>query len=114
MEMIIHLDNDIFDIVKEGKKDIEVRLNDSKRRTLKIGDGLIFLKRPNDDEEIKAIVTSLDYYADFSSLVNNYDMERLYLDNYTKKEWLKLMRRFYSEEDEVKWGVVAITFKKIN
>ena len=44
MEMFIHLDSDIFDLVKNGKKDVEVRLNDPKRRNLKVGDTLIFLE----------------------------------------------------------------------
>ena len=32
MEMMVHLHPDIFEIVKSGTKDIEVRLNDEKRR----------------------------------------------------------------------------------
>ena len=54
MEMVFHLDSDVFEIVRMGKKDIEVRINDEKRRTLNVGDSLVFLKRPNDDEEIRA------------------------------------------------------------
>lgn len=114
MEMVVHLDKEVFDIVKNGKKDIEVRVNDLKRRKLKVGDTLIFLKRPNNDEEIKAEVLALDYYDTFSSLVNNYEMGRLYLDNYTKENWLKLINRFYTLEEQKEWGVVAITFKKFN
>ena len=45
MEMNIHLDSDIFDIVKNKSKDVEIRLNDLKRRKLNVGDTLIFLKR---------------------------------------------------------------------
>ena len=50
MEMVIHLDSDVFYIVKNGKKDVEVRVNDLKRRKLNVGDTLIFLKRPNDEK----------------------------------------------------------------
>ena len=52
MEMKIHLDSDIFEIVKKGNKDIEVRLNDEKRKKLQVGDTLIFFKRPLEDESI--------------------------------------------------------------
>ena len=48
--MVIHLDSDVFDIVKNGKKDVEVKVNDLKRRKLNVGDTLIFLKRPNDEK----------------------------------------------------------------
>lgn len=112
MEMKVHLHPDVFEIVRMGKKDIEVRVNDEKRRQLKVGDTLVFLKRPNDDEEIRAKVTGLEYYDFFDTLVDNYDMERIYLSNYTKDEYLEEMKRFYTREEQEKYGVVAIIFSK--
>ena len=112
MEMKVHLHEDVFEIVKMGKKDIEVRINDEKRRKLKIGDTLIFLKRPLDDEEIRAKVVGLEYYNYFSELVDNYDMERIYLDGYTKEQYLNEMKRFYTIEEQKEYGVVAIIFSK--
>ncbi len=112
MEMIVHLDSDVFEIVRNGKKDIEVRVNDEKRRKLSVGDTLVFLKRPLDDEEIKAKVVGLEYYNYFSELVDNYDMERIYLSGYSKEEYLELMKRFYTLEEQEKYGVVAILFSK--
>ncbi len=112
MEIKVHLHSDVFDIVKDGKKDIEVRINDEKRRLLKVGDTLVFLKRPNDDEMIRAKVVGLDYYDYFSDLVDNYDMERIYLKGYTKDKYLDEMKRFYTLEEQEKNGVVAIIFEK--
>lgn len=112
MEMIVHLHPDVFEIVRMGKKDVEVRVNDGKRRKLNIGDTLVFLKRPNDDEEIRAKVIGLEYYDFFDTLVDNYDMERIYLSNYTKEEYLNEMKRFYTKEEQEKYGVVAIIFRK--
>ena len=45
--MIIHLDEDIFNVVKNGTKTVEVRLYDEKRKNIKVGDKLTFLKRQN-------------------------------------------------------------------
>lgn len=112
MEMEVHLHPDVFEIVRMGKKDIEVRVNDEKRRKLKVGDTIVFLKRPNDDEEIRAKVVGLEHYDYFDTLVDNYDMERIYLSNYTKEEYLKEMKRFYTREEQEKYGVVAIIFSK--
>ena len=109
--MEIHLDSDIFDIVKNESKDVEVRVNDLKRRKLKVGDTLIFLKRPDDDEKIKGTITNLVYFNDFSEVVNNYPMKRIYLDNYDKEEFIKLLGRFYSDEEVKEYGVVAIEFE---
>ena len=112
MEMKFHLHSDVFDIVKNGTKNVEVRLNDEKRRQLSIGDTLIFLRRPNDDEEIYATVTNLKYYNNFSELVDNYEMNRLYLSNYTKEMFLNELLRFYPIEEQNNYGVVAIEFEK--
>ena len=111
MEMNIHLDSDIFDIVKNKSKDVEIRLNDLKRRKLNVGDTLIFLKRPNEDEELRGTVTKLVYFNNFTEVVNNYPIRRLYLDNYSKEDFINLLGRFYSEEEVKEYGVVAIEFK---
>ena len=100
MEMKVHLHSDVFDIVKNGKKDIEVRINDEKRRQLKVGDTLVFLRRPNDDEEIRTKVVGLEYYDYFENLVDHYDMERIYLSGYTKEQYLNEMKRFYTIEEQ--------------
>ena len=112
MEMNVHLHPDVFEIVKQGVKDIEVRVNDEKRRKLKVGDTLVFLKRPLEDESIKAKVIGLEYYDNFIELVNHYDMKRIYLDGYTKENYLKEMARFYTDEEQKEYGVVAIIFEK--
>lgn len=112
MEMIVHLDEDVFEVVEEGIKNVEVRINDEKRKKLHVGDKLIFLKRPLEKEKIVSEVIGLDYYDSFAELVKHYDMERLYLGNYTKEEFLKLLERFYSMEEQEKYGVVAILFRK--
>ncbi len=111
--MIIHLDPDVFEVVKNGSKNIEVRVNDEKRRRLKVGDSFTFLKRPEETESLKAIVTSLDYYDNFEELVKHYEIKNLYLESYTKEEFLKLLERFYSIEEQKEFGVVAIGFKLV-
>ena len=75
MEMIVHLDADIFEVVKNGTKCIEGRVNGEKRRKLKIGDKLIFLKRPDDIEKIEAVVEELVHYKDFKELIKDYSIE---------------------------------------
>lgn len=111
MEMKVHLHPDVFEIVKKGKKDVEVRVNDEKRRKLNVGDTIIFLKRPLEDESIIKTVKSLEYYDNFKELVEHYEMERIYLEGYTKEMYLKEMARFYTEEEQDKYGVVAIIFE---
>ena len=66
-----------------------------------------------DDEidVIKAKVVDLVKYNNFSEVVDNYDMKIIYLEGYTKEMYLNEMRRFYTLEDEVKYGALAIIFE---
>ena len=109
--MIIHLDEDIFANVKYGTKNVEVRVNDEKRRKLKVGDKITFLKRPDETESIDAIIEGLAYYKNFNDLVEDYTIEELYSKGYSKEEFLSLLKRFYSNDEIDKYGTVAIKFK---
>ena len=113
MEMIIHLDSDVFETVDKGFKNVEGRVNDEKRQKLKVGDKLIFLKRPDDKEKVEAIVEELAYYKDFQEMIKNYTMKEMYLEEYSKDYYIDLIKRFYSDEEINKYGVVAIKFKKM-
>ena len=108
--MIVHLDADVFEVVKTGTKKIEVRVYDEKRRQLKKGDHLTFIKRPNDSEKINTIVDDLVCYKNFEDLVSDYTMEDLYIKDYSKDAFLNLLKKFYSEDEINKYGVIAIKF----
>lgn len=110
--MIIHLHPDIFDLVKDGKKDVEVRLNDEKRQQLSVGDKLVFLKRPDEVEKIEAIVKELKYFNNFNEVADYYEMERIHQPQLTKEEYVQDMQRFYSEDEQKKYGVVCIVYEK--
>ena len=111
MEMIVHLHPEVFEIVLQGDKDVEVRVNDEKRRNLNVGDTLVFLKRDNEEEKLIAKVTNLVYFNSFLEITNYYDMKRIYLEETTKDEYINLMKKFYSDEEVKEYGVVAIEFK---
>lgn len=114
MEMKVHLHPDVFEIVKNGVKDVEARVNDEKRKKLKIGDTLIFLKRPLEDEYLKAQVIGLKYFKDFEEMGAFYEFKRLYLESYNLDMWLKELSRFYTKEEVEKDGVVAIEFSPLD
>ena len=110
--MEFHLDSDIFDIVDNGSKNVEIRLNDEKRRQLNVGDTLVFLRRPDDIDSVRATITNLVYLNSFEDVFNNYGMKRVYLENTSKEDYINLMKRFYSDEEVSEYGVVAIEFNK--
>ena len=111
MEMKLRLHDYVYDLIRNKTKDVEVRVNDEKRRQLHIGDTLIFINRGNEEEQTKVTVTNLVYFKNFKEVAENYSMERLYLKDTSKEEYVKLFDEFYSQEDVEKYGVVAIEFK---
>lgn len=108
-----HLDADVFDVVKNGTKIIEARVYDEKRRKMKVGDQLVFIKRPLMEERIDTKIVDLKVYSNFDDLVKDYKISELYLDDFSKDEFLKLLERFYNKEEQEEFGVVAIRFEVI-
>lgn len=108
----MHLESEIFDLVNNNIKNIEVRLNDDKRKNLKVGDIINIINRGN-NESINVRIINLEYFSSFKECINNYDLNRLYNHSITRDEFLDLLYKFYSKEDEIKYGVVAISFEKI-
>ena len=108
----MHLESEIYDLVNNNIKDIEIRINDEKRRKLKIGDIITITNRANNDT-IKVKITNLEYFTNFNNCIESYDLKRLYNNKTTKEELLKLLYKFYTKEEENKYGVVAVIFEKI-
>ena len=100
--------NFAFDAIKNGKKDIEIRLNDEKRRLINIGDTIEFIN-VDTSETLKVQVINLHKYKSFKELFNSFDNERFGLK---KTDDESIMRNFYTKEEEEKYGVLGIEIKK--
>ena len=59
-----------FDLITTGKKIYEIRLNDEKRRQIKVGDTIIFKKEPLLMDTIKAKVENLTYFQSFKEMLD--------------------------------------------
>ncbi|WP_052659336.1 ASCH domain-containing protein [Bacillus alveayuensis] len=57
-----------FDSIKKGKKIYEIRLNDEKRRKIRVDDVIEFTKVPEMDEKIKVKVLELRHYPTFAEM----------------------------------------------
>ncbi len=110
-EMRLH--EEPFNLIKNDIKKIEYRLNDEKRKLLKVGDTITFLKRPDLKEKITVQITALKYYP------NLYDMYKDTFDMYLKDIYSSVSEAvcatsYYEEAEIEKYGCVAIFFTKIN
>ena len=103
-----------FDLIKSGSKKIEIRLNDEKRRTLKVGDVIFLVKESAKPDILKVQITKLDVRESFLEIYESYSSDELGFKESDLLDFLSVMAEFYSPEDEKKCGVVAIKFKVLN
>ncbi len=112
MEHRMKLNERPFELVKSGKKIIEIRLFDEKRQRLKIGDTIIFSKLPELKEIVSVKIIDFLHYTTFQELINALPMSDFgYQDNYNKDDLVNSIYTIYSKEEEQKYGVVGIRIK---
>ncbi len=100
-----------FDKIKEGKKNIEVRLYDEKRQEIKIGDVIEFKREPEQIETVKAEVIGLFNYKTFTDLANDFSAD--YFGHPDREDLLKSIYTFYTKEQEEKYTVLGIKIKLV-
>jgi ASC-1-like (ASCH) protein len=103
--MLMHLDNESFCLLRDGRKKIESRIYDKKRQLLKIG-AVIKMQNRETDEILIFRVKNLLRAKTFSQLITTNKIEDFGAEN--KSDYLKLLYSLYSKEDEAALGVVGI------
>ena len=95
-----------FASIKKGTKDIEMRLNDEKRRQVRVQDQIEFTNTET-NERLSAVVVARHEYLTFDELYAVFEKTRL---GYETGEIAnsKDMARYYSEEEILKYGVVGL------
>ncbi len=101
-----------FDTIVQGRKTIEVRCYDEKRKQLKPGDEIQFLKLPDQKESITVKVTELYLCNTFQELYQKFNPVEFGCEGQTLKQMLKEIREIYTEEQE-KQGVLGIRIQPL-
>ena len=97
-----------FEMIASGKKTIELRLLDDKRKLIGVGDTLVFKNTQNDDTLI-CTVKELHVFADFDQLYRSLPLEKCgYLPHEIGAASAKDMQAYYSPEEQKRYGVVGI------
>lgn len=112
MKYNMNLNNGPFKSIKNGTKVIELRLNDEKRKLLKVGDEIEFTNRDT-NEKLLVDIINLYNYASFDELYKHLDKIEM---GYTADEVTdpKDMETYYSKEEQEKYGVLGIKIKVKN
>lgn len=106
MKHKMHLSDSKFNQIKNGTKSVEMRVNDSKRQLINIGDEIEFINRET-NEVVYTKIINIKTFISFKELYKNYDKKVL---GYKEDEIADPldMERYYSKEEQDEYGVVAI------
>lgn len=106
MKHEMKLNNEPFINIKNGTKTIELRLNDEKRRLLKVNDLIEFTNRET-NEKLTVLIKELHHYPSFEELYKHFDKVSL---GYKENEIANPidMEKYYSKEEQEKYGVLGI------
>ncbi len=105
----MHLAANPFRKISNGLQTIESRVNDEKRRQLAVGDEIEFALRDDPNQKFTAKVEELIVRPTFSEL---FDTNPPAAFGGETKEDLMGIFRYYSKEEEEKYGVVGIRLKR--
>ena len=97
-----------FERIKSGKKTIELRLYDEKRRKIQSGDEIEFTNAET-GEIISVTVVDLFVFDSFSDLYKSLPLDSCgYSESEIASASPEDMSFYYSEEEQKKYGVVGI------
>ena len=98
-----------FALIKSGKKDIEMRLNDEKRRQVCVQDQIEFTNTET-NERLTAVVVARHEYPTFDGLYAAFSKTRLgYLEDETAHP--SDMAQYYPEDEIRQYGVVGLEIR---
>lgn len=103
-----------FQQIQSGKKTVEVRLYDEKRRRLKQGDTIEFTKLPGEDEKLRVNIKKLYTYPTFREMFEDLPAEKLGIVDNCIEINVKSIHNLYSPEREKEWGSLAIEIELIH
>ena len=103
--------NKYFEMIKSGRKDIELRAYDEKRKRIKIGDKFLLFDAENPDQFIVCQVLNMHVAPDFESLFKKIDIKRAGFDDLS--ELMDVITKFISREELTREQVVGMEIKRV-
>lgn len=100
-----------FDMIKSGKKTVEVRLSDEKRRQICVGDIIIFCRKSGIGDTCAVNVVDLRHYNNFFELFSAESLAAAGCENMTAEQAAQSMYQYYTAEQESGFGALAIQIK---
>ncbi len=99
-----------YEKIKNGRKTIELRLNDEKRQQVQVGDFIEFSLLENPDDRIQTRVTALHHFNSFQELYTSLPKEKLGYALFDTPD-PNHMDAYYSREKQEQYGVLGIELR---
>ena len=103
--------NKYFEMIKSGKKDIELRAFDEKRKKMKTGDKFLLYDAENPDNYIICKILNMHIAPDFQTLFTKIDITRSGFKSIPELE--ETVFKFISKEEFAKNSVVGIEIERV-
>lgn len=100
-----------FDMIASGKKTCEARLYDEKRRTVDLGDIIVFHCADNDEAKIETKVIGLLRYETFGDMFAHTDPRKFGADD--AERMAEAMLRYYKQTKQDMFGVLGIELELV-
>lgn len=104
----MNLNTKPFEMIRSGRKTIELRLNDEKRQAIRIGDEIEFTDN-SDGRKLTVKVRNIHNFPDFEELYKKLPLDKC---GYSKEELPQAraedMEVYYSKEKQARYGVLGI------
>ena len=114
MEHTMKLFEKEFENLKSGRKNREYRLNDEKRKKIKVGDTIKFLKLPELNEEISVDVEKVETFTNWYDCYSKY-FEEDFKNSYKNVEEVvkdTYEGGYYTKEESEKNSCIVFTMKR--
>ena len=103
-----------FKHIKKGRKTVEGRLNKGKFSELGPGSVLVIAEKGSHIDKVVAVVVKVKKYPDFKTYLVQEGLASTLPGITSIEEGVAVYRRFYSEEQEKEYGVLAICIHVVN
>ena len=115
MEFTMKLNAPPFAMIASGEKTIELRLYDEKRRQISIGDTIRFSDISDASRTLLTKVKELFVFDSFEALYKALPLTECgYTDETVRAASPEDMRKYYTPEQEEKYGVLGIKIELIS
>jgi ASC-1-like (ASCH) protein len=107
-----HRDEPYFTFLKNGQKTIEGRAKNGKYEAIKVGDAICVY----DKDETDSILTRVERvttYKSIKEMLKSEGIKKMLPDVDNIEQGFAIYRKFYSQEQESKFGMVAIEVEVI-